>query len=163
MAELTPQERALVDEDRAMFKQLRAEAAPLLLNFFELLQVPAPGAALADVQRVIPTVDRWMSHQVVGADDRDWIVARLGLLVGEYVAQRWGGSWFFQDRLDTVFFCRAVVGELARAPNPHAMVDPFLVAATYVDDPPGRSLVAYLREVDDDIAASPPHPAAEAN
>ena len=133
---------------RKEFPTFLAERFPVLCDFAEAIGIAPPARIVANPIECVPFVDAWMSLQTVDPDDRAWIVARMGYFIGEVFVAMHGGHWSVCEAADGRFFARYVVGQFATFPNRNAMIDPFSVAAEYVDEPVGRSLGLALREVE---------------
>lgn len=99
-------------------------------------------------------MDAFIKEQVIDCDNRAWIVARMGYLIGEWLVQRFGGCWFVNDIPDSRYFARYGAGRFARIRNQNATVDPMAVADAYVSEPPGRSLTATLRKLEANLLAA---------
>ena len=56
---------------------------PVLTDLPEALALADPPTIAAEPERYLPSVDEFMRHQVVGTDDRVWIITRLAYLIGE--------------------------------------------------------------------------------
>jgi hypothetical protein len=153
MREPTDEERALLEHRRHRFEGFLEERMPVLKDFMERLQLPNPAMVLLEADRYLPPLDQWMKTQDVPAEDRVWIITRIGYFVGEWLVQRFGGYWFLNDIPDSRYFGRYVVGRFSRIKlqNPDTMVDPFQVAADYISEPPGRSLSKILGVVEEQL------------
>lgn len=154
MRELTPDEQALRDRRRAGFEAFFQESMPVLVEFMNNLELPEPHMVLRDPDRFLAPVDAWMRNQEVAAEDRVWILTRLGYFIGQLLNARHGGHWFLNEVPDSRYFLRYVVGRFTRIPNPNAMVDPFHVADVYLSQPAGRSLSAFVNEVEQELQRS---------
>jgi hypothetical protein len=151
MRELTEDEQRERDRRRASFEAFLTERMPVLSDFARRLELRDPLMIVADPERFLPSIDAYMRDQVVAPEDRAWILARLGYLIGELLVLRLSGCWFLNEVPDSRYFLRYVVGRFASASNPAATVDPFGVAEFYLSQPPGRSLPAIVRQVEDEL------------
>lgn len=152
MRELTAEERELRDRRKAGFEQLYNEMLEVLVDFAERLQLPNPPRILAEAERYLEAIDEFMAEQEVLLDDRDWVHARLAYYIGELLVQKFGGCWFLNEIPDSRFFLHYVVGRFNRIKNPNAMVDPFLVADTYLREKDVRSLKDIIAETADELS-----------
>jgi hypothetical protein len=148
---LTDDERELRDRRRANFNGFFEERVPVLAEFLGLLQLPEPRAVMSDAWRFLPAVDQWVAVQVIAPENRIWLMTRLAYLLGELLCQRYGGSWFLNEVVDSRFFLRYVVGRFSSVPNPLAMVDPFEPINELLAGPPGRSLSRLVSEIQGEL------------
>lgn len=126
---------------------------PVLVAFTEQLGVTPAHAVLTDAVAFAPLLATALrDQQVESADDRVWLLTRVGYYAGEYLVQRHGGCWFVNDDPASPSFARFVVGRFAALRGTSARVDPFAVAAEYVDGLPGADLVALLGDIDTALA-----------
>lgn len=151
MRELTSEEKDHLNRRTERFDRFLSERMPVLADFAERLELPQKALIVADPKSFLTPIDEFMREQVVENDDRNWILVRLGYFIGEVLIQRYGGCWFLNDIPDTRFFLHYVVGRFTVAINRNIQIDPFLVADTYLNMPPGRSLFSILQEVETDI------------
>jgi hypothetical protein len=151
MRQLNENERRQLEVRRQRFEQFLAERLPVLTDFMARLELSDPQLVLVAADRYVSAVDAWLTWQVIEGDDRVWLLTRVGYLVGECLVQKFGGCWLINEVPDSAFFGRYVVGQFPGAANPDATVDPFALAASLVDQPPGRSLCKALEEVEHDI------------
>jgi len=151
MRELTPDEQAKLKRQAERLEQFLAELMPVLADFAERLGLPNAVMIVANPESFLEPTDDFMKDQVIETEDREWIMARLGYFIGEVLVQRFGGGWFLSDTPYSRFFLRYVVGKFEGGVNRRAMIDPFLVADTYLAEPPGRSLPSFLKEVEAEV------------
>lgn len=152
---LTPEEETLRAKRLERLPMFLEERMPVLADFAERLELPRPTMIVADPHAYVPAVGAFMRDQTISADDRAWILTRLGYLLGELLIQRLGGHWFLNEIPDSRYFLRYVVGRFTRAKNLNAMVDPFEVADQFLRQPPGRDLTALADEVEREIRTCP--------
>ena len=154
MRQLTEHEQSERNRRRVGMNAFLAERMPVLSDFAHRLELRDPPLIVADPERFLPSIDAYMKNQVVTPEDRIWILTRLGYLIGEVLIQRLSGSWFLNEIPDSLYFLRYVVGSFSGASNPAAMVDPFHIADVYLSQPPGRSLAAVVKQVEDELRRS---------
>jgi hypothetical protein len=147
MRELTDDERNLIATRRVGFEQFIAERMPILSDFMANLELTEPKLVLVDAKSYLATLDQWLANQIIAADDRDWLLARIGYYVGEYLVQQLAGCWLLCEAPDSPLFGRYVVGQFGKVNNPRAIADPFTAAAALVDQPAGRSLTSMIEQV----------------
>jgi len=148
MRELTEHERRLLGERRERFESFLEEMFPVLGDFAESLGLVNPHTIAEDPDAFVPPIGQFMCDQVIEADDRSWIVTRLGYFFGEVLNRRLGGCWLLNEWPDTRYFLRYVVGQFGDGTRANAMVDPFEVAGAFVAQPPGRDLAKLIGEVE---------------
>lgn len=154
MRKLTSKEQQELSRRREGFKAFLAERMPVLADFMQSLELSDPALVLVDAATFLAPLENWMKAQVVQAEDRVWILTRLGYFIGEYLIQRRGGCWFLNELPDSKYFGKYVVGRFARARNSNAMVDPFVVANAYLADRATVKLSAVLGQVEHEIEGS---------
>jgi hypothetical protein len=147
-----PLDSSELSRRRDGFESFLAERLPVLTDFIQRLQLPNPALVLVDAEKYVPSVDMWMKDQIVEPADFEWLLARLGYLIGEFFVQRFSGCWFLNEVPGSRYFGRYVVGRFVRAPNFNAMIDPLAVAHAYISEPPGRSLTGLLESVQGELA-----------
>lgn len=151
MRKLSIEERELIDRRRARLDKFIYERMPVLTEFIGLLGLPEPPRVLLEAEKYLPEIDLWIKTEKISDQVREWVILRVGYYIGEYLIQRHGGYWFLNEQPDTRTFGRYVVGGFTRDAKPGAAVEPFDVAADYVDQPPGRSLTAMLNMVEEEM------------
>jgi hypothetical protein len=149
MRPLNTVEQAAVSARRAQFDAFYSELMPVLVGFIDRLGITPAHAVLTDAVAFAPLVSAALRDmRVETADDRVWLVTRVGYFVGEYLVQNHGGCWFVNDDPDSATFARFVVGRFAALGGSQARVDPFAVAADYTDGLPGADFAALLADID---------------
>jgi hypothetical protein len=74
------------------------------------------------------------------------------LCIGEYFVQKYDGCWFVNDIATSQNFARYVVGEFVHLNHSGISIDPFELAAEFVNTPTPRNLTSLLNEVDDELS-----------
>lgn len=151
---LTPEARQLLEKRRESFQAFLAERAPVLSDFAERLELPTPARIATEPTHFLNRVDAFMREQEIDEDDRLWILTRMGYYIGELLIEKLGGGWFVNEDSDSRYFLHYVVGRFSGASNQGAMVAPFEVAAHLVAQPPGRSLIDLVLEVEASVCAA---------
>lgn len=154
MRPLTTEEQELIERRRTSFDDFLAERMPVLTHFMQCLEFPDPPMVLVNANDYSIGLSDWLKQQVIEADDRQWILVRIGYFVGEWLVQKLGGYWFLNEIPDSRYFGRYVVGRFSKSQNPNSMVDPFEVASACLEEPVGRELQRYLLEVEAAIVGS---------
>ncbi|MBN1917848.1 MAG: hypothetical protein JW889_08070 [Verrucomicrobia bacterium] len=150
---LTPDEEELRERRRKALPSFLEERMLVLADFAERLELQTPAMITTEPERYLAAIDEFMRRQEIAEDDRIWILTRMGYYIGELLVQRLGGRWFLNEIPDSRYFLHYVVGKFSHAANPSAMVAPFEVAAHFVAQPPGRSLVSLVSEVESEVLA----------
>src|SRR5438132_10181874 len=81
MRNLSETEQALRERRRAGFDAFFQESRPVLVDFMKRLGFEEPHAVLLDARKFLGPLDAWMRAQVVGTDQRTWILTRLGYFI----------------------------------------------------------------------------------
>jgi hypothetical protein len=151
MRQLTPDEQELLDSRKRNFEAFLEERMPVLAHFMEVLALPEPALVLVDAERYLPPLDQWLQRQTISDEHRVWLLTRVGYFVGEYFVQMLSGYWLVNEYPETRTFARYVVGGFSKISNSRAMLDPFEVADECLAEPPGRSLIRLLSEVEQEL------------
>jgi hypothetical protein len=136
---------------------IKAEARPCLVDFFDLLGVAEPDRVLSVAAAHVGTLDHFMRNQDVGDDEnRIWITVRLAYFIaGLFLQRHGGGEWRVMSMTEVHSnhlrrTMRIVVG--AFGDGTPGEIDPFEAAKRFVDQPPPRSLTATLRDYEAALA-----------
>ena len=148
MRELTETEKTELGRRKAQFDAFLEERMPVLVDFAENLELPDAPSVLVEAKAFLSAISQYMENQRIGPDDRVWIITRVGYFVGEWFVQMHGGCWFLNETPDTRYFLRYVVGKFSSIRNQNAMIDPFLIAETFVDSNCPRSLLTLVAQVE---------------
>jgi hypothetical protein len=134
------------------------ERLDMLVEFAEDLSFDVPTSIVSDPEAALLMLHRFLVGQSVDEEDFSWIVSRLAAFVGELLVYRLGGHWLLCAQTESRFSGRYVVDVLVPGERRAVLVDPFEVAATFVLQPPPRSLVDHLAGVMLEITSAPPTP-----
>jgi len=145
-------EDQLLEHRRELFAAIQEELYPALSDFMSRLGLQDAPLVVRYAEQFLPAVDRWLGQQEVSPESFEWIRARVAYFLGELLVQRWKGFWFVDERPESPFFARIVVGGFERSANPGAEVDVFIAAGNYVSLPPGRSLIGALAEIEAELS-----------
>lgn len=144
------QQAATPVERQARFDRFYAELGPVLVDFIDVLGIEPPREVLTQAVHYLPYVDRALADMAIAdADDRSWLLLRMTYLIGEIFAQRFGGYWFVNETPGSRFFGRCVVGKFR---THGGMIDPFEIAAAYVDQACPRDLCSLVGEIEAGMA-----------
>jgi hypothetical protein len=122
---------------------------PALVEFVGSLGVSPAHEVLKKAEQFVPVLERATQGMAVeGQEDRVWLITRMAYFIGEVFVQRFAGCWFIDDLPDTKYFARYVVGKFGAGIKSNAMIDPFEIAAAYVDGAIPRNLGGLLNEVE---------------
>lgn len=145
---MTSEANALLQKRKAGFDQFYGELMPVLPDFVEKLGINPPREVLRAAVQFVPPLGRALQDiGVASAEDRTWLLTRMGYFIGEYFVQKYGGCWSVSEAHDSKFFARYVVGQFAKL-GTTAVLDPFEVAKDYVDTPVPRHLEQLLKVVE---------------
>lgn len=140
------QQAATPVERQAKFDHFYAELAPVLVDFIDVLGIEPPQEVLTQAVHYLPYVERALAEMAIAdADDRSWLLARMTYFIGEVFAQQYGGYWFVNETPGSRFFGRCVVGKFRVH---EGMIDPFEIAAAYVDQACPRDLTGLLADIE---------------
>src|SRR4051794_16229488 len=101
-------QQELMARRQAGFDQFVAEMMPVLVDFATTLNLPDPPLIIADPTHYLPMVDAWLRDQVIAAEDRTCLMARIGYLVGEVLVQQFSACWLVCDSPESRLFARYV-------------------------------------------------------
>ena len=151
MRNLSETEQALLERRRAGFDAFFQESRPVLVDFMKRLGFEEPHAVLLDARKFLGPLDAWMRAQVVGTDQRTWILTRLGYFIGELLNQELAGYWFLDEDPESPYFLHYVVGRFTNLPNPKARTDPFAIADRYLGKTQNRSLSSLIDNTEKEL------------
>ena len=139
----------LLDRRKTGFEQFQADLVPALVRFIAGLGIDPAREVLGNAETLVGPVESALAEQQIASEeDRVWLLVHLTYFVGEYFVQRYGGCWYVDEVEGSRFFARYVVGRFRSPMAPAAMVDPSVIAQTFVDTSPPRSLRRLLDEAD---------------
>jgi hypothetical protein len=139
----------LLEKRKAGFDVFYQELLPTLVDFVGKMGINPAHEVIKNATKFAPYLDSALQNMEVEDDqDRIWLLTRIGYFIGEYFAQQYGGRWYVNEKLDSRYFGRYVVGQFCSLSNPALALDPFEVAQEYVDSPFPRHLDLLLKEVD---------------
>ena len=134
------------------FTQFYKELIPSLVDFVEKLGISPGHAVLKQVVDCAPLLSRSLERiEISNQEDRVFLLSRVSYFVGEYFAQKYGGAWYVNEIEGSRYYARYVVGKFWQTVNPNVMVDPFLVAEDYLQQPIPRNLQALLDEIEAEL------------
>ena len=139
---------------KANFERFLEERMPVLVEFATVLGSQEPHRILNEPHLFLPGISDWLAHQIISADDRTWLLTRLGYLIGELLITGYGGAWFLNEIEGSRYFGRYVVGQFVSLANARLQVDPFEVASDAISIP-SQSLSALMTEVCHDLETAP--------
>jgi hypothetical protein len=140
---------ALIQKRKGEFEDFYKGLIPALVEFVDRLGVQPAHEVLNQPVAFAPHLEKALKDiKAEGDEDRIWLLTRVGYFVGEYFAEKYGGSWYVNEIEGSQSVGRYVVGRFAALKNLGSMLDPFEVAKVFVDTPPPRDLQQLLSEVD---------------
>ena len=148
---LTPEQTETLRRRRENLPAFVAECGPVLADLVERIGWPDPDTIQHNPDRFLAVLDRWLRDVTVEPEDRVWLAARVTYYVGALLIQRCGGCWLVEEDPASPYFAHYVVGRLDRGASGLIGTSPFLIADRFLSEPPGRSLVALMQEVEHDL------------
>lgn len=129
---MTPEETALLAERQATFREFEAERLPALIGFIETIGIAPAKHVSANAAAYLPHLTKVLSEMRCESDrERTVLSARVSEYIGEYFAQKFGGSWYVNDEPGGPTFARYLVGRFKTAPGSSAYIDPFEVGMAF--------------------------------
>jgi hypothetical protein len=156
MRSLSPEESSLRQHRREQFAAFSEERRDVLIDFAHRLQLPDPAAIIEEPKRYLASIAAFMKGQTIREDDRIWILTRLACFIGELLAHEFRGTWFLNEIPDSRYFLQIVVGRFLEVDSPAAMVAPFEIAASFVNEPQGRDLERAVEDVEKELRSLSP-------
>jgi len=141
----------LVDQRRSELEDFISEGRKALVNFLEFIGIPSPSLALVDAEPFMKYVSDWLSREDFAAlkqDDLRWLTTQIANVSAYYFITKHNGKWLVNDIKGSEFYARYVVGAFPGSKAMTAMVDPFSLSQNYMQTPPGRDLVAIVKEAE---------------
>ncbi len=146
---------ALLEKRKAGFGEFYQALLPGLVEFVGQMGINPAHEVLKRAEQFAPLLDRALRDMAVAdAQDRSWLIMRMGYFIGEVFVQKYGGCWYVNDIPGSRYFARYVVGKFSKLGNAASMLDPFQVAQVYADSPVPRGLEKLISEVDAELAKS---------
>ena len=127
------------------------EGANLLLELAQASELDAPERVLTQADQaalLLQTVDAQLTDAYLEAEDRDWLIPRLGYAIGQYFLLDYEAQWSVNTQRDSPQYGHYVV--LVPSPSDPSKVypvDPFEAAYEYAYQEPDRDLLSLLDEV----------------
>lgn len=141
-----------LEQRKKDFPMFYNELMPSLVDFISKIGIAPSHEVLTQTPQYAPFVESALEEiAIVEADDRTWLLVRIGYFIGEYFAQKFGGFWHVNEIFESRYFGRYVVGKFSLGGNSASMIDPFEIAQVFVDSPAPRKLTALLSEVETEI------------
>ena len=151
MRELTRIEEVELEERKQNLDAFLAERMPVLVEFCEMIGVKEPHVVLMAAEKVLPEISRFLEMEEIGEEDQNWLISRVGYLIGEYFAQKFAGCWYLNSSPDTRFFLRYVVGKFDDRVKPSGEIDSFGIARDFVHTAAPRDLIALVKSLEDEL------------
>jgi hypothetical protein len=152
MRQLTANETELLEKRRRGFHAFVQEIGPVLADFAVRLGLQNPETISTNPGAFLEDIDAFMKAQTVADEDRIWITARLAYFIGQILIHRLGGEWMVNENPISKYFLHYVIGHVPGVRNPNATIDPLVVVSTFLAQPPGRSLVDIVSEVQHEVS-----------
>ena len=149
---MTPQESALLTQRQTSFRDFEAERSRALIDFIEVVGIKPGRHVGTDPAAYLPYLAKVLANMQCDSDrERTVLSARVAEYVGEYFAQRFGGTWYVNDVPGSATFARFVVGRFLAIPGSPVCIDPFEVGMTFARLPRPRDLVSLLVTVEREL------------
>ena len=141
----------LIQRRKTELDKFVTESFSVIVDFADRLGTNEPHKVLTDFNClkdfIFVTVNDFMKSQVVEQNDRIWIIARIGYLLGEYFKEKYSGYWTVNENRNSKQFGHYVI--FAKSPNTNAMypIDVFSAAAEFID----QNLTSLIKEIEEEI------------
>jgi hypothetical protein len=143
MRDFTPTEKALLDRRTAGFPTFIDDMPELVAELAKLVRTDLPKQDDQGLRRLLENTStsfRDMDLRDMTKEDEKWMGARIGALIGEFAIARHHGFWITQADVENEFFGRYVIRAQKRD-GTEFILDPFMMAKSYLAQPSGRDLV----------------------
>lgn len=152
---MTPEESALLTQRQSSFREFEANRLPALIGFIETIGIQPGKHVSANAGAYLPHLTKVLRDMRCESErERTVLSARVSEYVGEYFAQRFGGSWYVNDVPGSATFARYVVGRFKTAPGSPVCIDPFEVGMAFARLPQPRDLASLLATVERELQAA---------
>ena len=149
---MTPEQTALLTKRQASFRESEARRLPALIEFIGKIGIEPSHHVGTDPAAYLPHLSKVLATMPCDSDrERTILSARVAEYVGEYFAQRFGGTWFVNDTPESATFARYVVGRFLALPGSPVCIDPFDIGMKFARLPVPRDLAGLLAEVERDF------------
>jgi hypothetical protein len=138
------------DEVVAAFEDLTSTIAPLIADL--ATEVGYDGDSYPDPSGLVPYLDAFLSAgDFIERDAYFHMLYRVGVFVGQYLANELGGSWFFLDDPANPRSGEFMMGQFSPPVRPTAACFPFDFADELLRRRPRVALRDFLEEVTGDL------------
>lgn len=155
MRELTATEVELRTKRRKAFRSFVADIKPAIMEFAEFVGVENPQTAVEQPEKFLKVLEAFLKAEEISEleqKDKEWLHLKLMYFIGQLLLDRYGGIWFLNENPESKSFLRYVVGYFEKGSVPKDLsVDPFSVAEDFIAQPPGRSLISSIKEVEEEM------------
>lgn len=155
MRELTSQEIEIRTQRRKAFHNFVVGIKPAILEFAEFVGVENPQTAVDQPEKFLQVLEIFLKSENINAIDheaKETLHLMLMYFIGQLLLHRYGGIWFLNENPEAKSFLRYVVGYFERANvSKKIFVDIFSVAEDFLAQPPERSLISTIKEVEEEI------------
>jgi hypothetical protein len=149
MRTLTPEERATYERHSKHLAEIREEIELDVRELAELYGVMVPTAEAIDYAWVCQQLEEPLKLEgfsTATTHQRQWVAARLMVLIGQYFVTQWRGKWNVQGDPTKPYFLEIVVDHFEGSDHEKLIVWPLGTVEFYMDSPPGRSLARMLAD-----------------
>lgn len=150
MSTLSIEQEQLLKKRKAQFDDIHYERVNVLITFLRDLGFENAVTIMFDAKNFLEPLSNWMKEQKVSDENRNWASLRFAYFIGEYFVQRYNGNWYVNERVESKYFAKIVVGKFTNV-RQGVCIDAFDVAMEYVNSPEGRDLSLLCREISAEI------------
>lgn len=155
MGELTAEEIELRTERRKAFRNFIAGIKPALMEFADFVGVENPNTAFEQPEKFLQVLDIFLKVEDIDKleqEDKKSLHLMLMYFIGQLLLHRYGGIWFLNEDHEAKSFLRYVIGYFEKGSvSRNISVDPFSVAEEFMEQMPGRSLIATIKETENQM------------
>jgi len=152
MSNLTKEQITLLEKRKADFAEIHHQRVAILIGFFKDIGFENASTVMFNASAFTSPLSEWMKAQTVSPENRNKVILRLAYFVGEYLLQHYRGDWYVNDWIQSKNFAKIVVGKFDGI-RVGVSIDPFAVAAEYIDSGPGRDLSTLLQNIGSQLEA----------
>jgi hypothetical protein len=155
MRDLNPQEIEIRTQRRKAFRGFVAGIKLALMEFAEFVGVENSQTAVDQPEKFLEVLEVFLKPQDLSEldqKDKETLHLMLMYFIGQLFLHRYGGIWFLNENPEAQSFLNYVVGYFKRGSvSKKISVDTFSLAEDFIAKQPGRSLIATIKEVEEEI------------
>lgn len=146
MSTLNNEQTTLLENRKAQFPDIHQQRVMILIGFLKDLELENPSTVMFNAAAFLNPLSDWMKTQTVSPENRNKVMLRFAYFIGEYLLQHYRGDWYVNELIQSKNFARIVVGKFEGI-RAGVSIDPFAVAAEYIDSGSGRDLSTLLQNI----------------